>query len=124
MLVHLTGGAPARGTEIISIQHKNGKSSRTQRGIFIDKGFVQFVTSYHKGYSASQQVKIIHRFIPKEVRKLVVYYLWLVEPFVQILQIIVKKQLDFSSFIWEPEPEEEWVDGEEEGEGGEEEEEE
>ena len=75
VLVHLTGGAPARGTEIISIQHENGESSRAQRGIFIDRGFVQFVTSYHKGYSASQQVKIIHRYIPEEVGKLMVYYL-------------------------------------------------
>ena len=29
VLVHLTAGAPARGTEIISIQHINGKDSRT-----------------------------------------------------------------------------------------------
>jgi hypothetical protein len=123
VLVHLTGGAPARGTEIISIQHENGKDSRAQRGIFIDKGFIQFVTSYHKGYSASQQVKIIHRYIPKEVGKLVVYYLWLIEPFVQMLQIMVKKQSGFSSFIWEPEPEEEWVDEVDEGEEEEEEEE-
>lgn len=75
VLVHLTGGAPVRGTEIISIQHENGKDSRTQRGIFVDKGIVQFVTSYYKGYSASQKVKIIHRFVPKEVGELVVYYL-------------------------------------------------
>ena len=75
VLVHLTGGAPARGTEIISIQHENGASGRTQRGVFIDRGTVQFVTSYHKGYSASQQVKIIHRFVPREVGELVVYFL-------------------------------------------------
>ena len=75
VLVHLTGGAPARGTEIISIQHENGASSRTQRGIFVDRGTVQFVTSYHKGYSASQQVKIIHRFVPREVGELVIYFL-------------------------------------------------
>lgn len=35
------------------------------------------------------------------------------EPFVQILQIMVRKQVEFSPFIWEPEPEEEWVDEEE-----------
>jgi len=110
VLVHLAGGAPARGIEIISIQHENGESSRAQRGIFIDRGFVQFVTSYHKGYSASQQVKVIHRYVPKEVGKLVVYYLWLVKPFVQMLQIMVRKQMEFSPFIWEPEPEEEWAD--------------
>jgi len=53
VLVHLTGGAPARGPEIISIQHENGKGSQSHRGVFIDRGFVYFVTSYYKGYSFS-----------------------------------------------------------------------
>jgi len=122
ILVHLTGGAPARGTEIVSIQHENGNDSRTQRGIFIDKGMVQFVTSYHKGYSTSQKVKIIHRFIPKEVGELVVRYLWLVEPFTRQLRIVARGESisDCSPFMWQPAPEEEW---EEEEDGVEEEEE-
>ncbi|KAI5235343.1 hypothetical protein E4T42_09726 [Aureobasidium subglaciale] len=111
-LVHLTGGAPARGTEILSVQHENGEGSRSQRGIFIDQGLVAFVTSYHKGYSASQKVKIIHRYVPKEVGELVVYFLWLVEPFVRQLLVSTRKQLDFSSFLWEHEPEEQLVDEE------------
>ena len=120
VLVHMTAGAPARGTEIISIQHENGELSRAQRGIFIDRGMVQFVTSYHKGYSASQKVKIIHRYVPQEVGELVVYYIWLVEPFVRILQSMVRGQEDFSAFLWEPEEEEEWVE-DEDGEEGEDE---
>ena len=75
VLVHLTAGALARGTEVLSIQYKNGRDSRAQRGVFIDRGMVEFVTSYHKGYSASQKVKIIHRYVPKEVGELIVYYL-------------------------------------------------
>ncbi|TIA28291.1 hypothetical protein D6C78_10812 [Aureobasidium pullulans] len=113
VLIHLTAGAPARGTEILSIQHQNGQDSRAQRGIFINQGMIAFVTSYHKGYSTSQKVKIIHRYVPKEVGELVVYYLWLVEPFVRQLQVCTKNQYDFTTFLWEPEPEEQLADDEE-----------
>ena len=109
-LVHLTAGAPARGTEVLSIKAENGAESRAQRGVFIDEGMVAFVTSYHKGYSTSQMVKVIHRYVPKEVGELVVYYLWLVVPFVRHLQMAARGESDFSSFIWEPEPEEEWYE--------------
>jgi len=34
----------------------------------------------------------------------------------RMLQITVRKQTDFSPFIWEPEPEEEWSDEEDEDE--------
>jgi len=44
---------------------------------------------------------------------LVVYYLWLIEPFVRILQSS-RGQMTFSSWLWEPAPEEEWGDEEEE----------
>ena len=43
--------------------------------MFIDRGMVQFVTSYHKGYSASHKAKIIHRYVLREVGELVVYYI-------------------------------------------------
>ena len=54
----------------------------------MERGLVSFVTSYHKGYSASGRVKIVHRYVPREVSRIVVYYLWLVQPFVEILQIL------------------------------------
>lgn len=114
VLCHMAGGAPARGTEIVSIRTENGESARAQRGIFIDNGMVELVTGYHKGYSKSGQAKIIHRYLPEEVGKLVVYYLWLVEPFVQMLRWAVRKEFDFCKYFWEPEPEERWdgkVDG-------------
>ena len=128
VLVHLTAGAPARATELISIQRENGEYSQSQRGVFIQDGMVAFVTQYHKGYSASKRVKIVHRFVPREVGEVVVYYLWLVEPFVQQLQAATRQQFDCSPFIWEPKPEEQWYEGEvdepqeEEEEGNEEEE--
>jgi hypothetical protein len=72
-----------------------------------------FITSYHKGFSASQSQKCVHRFVPQEVGELVVYYLWLIEPFVRILQSS-RGQMTSSPWLWEPAPEEEWGDEEEE----------
>jgi len=53
VLVHLSAGAPARATELLSIRHTNGVEARNQRGVFIDNGTVSFVTAYHKGFSAN-----------------------------------------------------------------------
>jgi superfamily II DNA helicase RecQ len=123
VLCHLAAGAPARGPELLSIMHQNGEDSRAQRGVFIDDGMVELVVTYHKGFSVSQKLKIIHRYLPREVGEMLVYFLWLVEPFVQYLQQAVRGQLDFSSHIWEPEPEQlDMMDMEQEAEEGSEEE--
>lgn len=75
VLVHISAEAPARSTELISVQCENGKFARSQRGIFIDNGLVTFVTTYYKGFSDSQSMKTVHRFAPYEVGEIVVYYL-------------------------------------------------
>jgi hypothetical protein len=36
---------------------------------------VIYVTEYHKGYSISGSVKIIYRYLPREVGELIVYYI-------------------------------------------------
>ncbi|KAK0910966.1 hypothetical protein LTR91_019977 [Friedmanniomyces endolithicus] len=69
VLVHLSAGAPARATELIGIQHRNGQHSQGQRGVFIQDGIVAFVTHYHKGYSASKRIKVVHRFFLREEPK-------------------------------------------------------
>ncbi|KAG2420420.1 hypothetical protein HFD88_000032 [Aspergillus terreus] len=38
---------------------------------------VALVTAYHKGFYASNNVKIIHRYVPREIGELIIYYLWL-----------------------------------------------
>lgn len=117
VLVHMTAGSPARATELISIQIKNGPDGRGQRGIFIDNGMVDFVTSYHKGWSASKKSKIIHRYVPREVGEVIVYSMWLLEPWVEQLQNMTNGQTDFGPFMWEPEPEKGWKVGEDGDEG-------
>jgi hypothetical protein len=105
VLVHLTAGAPARGTESVTVAYENRVDDRGYRGVFVDNGLVSFVTSYNK-----TGVKVIHRYVPREVSELVVYYLWLVQPFVRALQKMVFDQKEYRAFIWEPKPEEQWRD--------------
>ncbi|KIV98742.1 uncharacterized protein PV09_09494 [Verruconis gallopava] len=88
---HITGGQPARGTEILSIRYSNIWKGG-HRNVFIEDGLVVFVTKYHKGYALSGDVKVIHRYLPREIGELVVWYLWLVRPFERWLQSIIGGQ--------------------------------
>ncbi len=109
VLIHLTSGAPARGTELLSIKYRN--SDREGRGLFIEDGLISLVTSYHKNYRTSAKLKLIHRYISKDLSLYLIYYLWLVEPFSYSL-ILFLSELDLgyslssavqtyrSPFIW------------------------
>lgn len=69
--MHATAGQPARAPELLSIQYYNTTNSQ-QQNIYIEDGIVTFVTAYHKGFHASNDVKIIHQYVPREVGELVV----------------------------------------------------
>ncbi|EDN03549.1 predicted protein [Histoplasma mississippiense (nom. inval.)] len=104
LVVHLTGGQPARATELLSIRHSNTVCGR-HRSIFIEHGLVSMVTTYHKGYSMTNSTKIIHRYLPAEVSELVVYYLWLILPFARAVQRLAYGDSDSqgglrSPFLW------------------------
>ena len=86
LLIHLTSGQPARGSELLSLRYQNTVLGYV-RGVFIDDGLVSTVTTYHKGYSITGTTKIIHRYLPSEVGELLVYYLWIIRPFVEQLQV-------------------------------------
>lgn len=57
--MHATAGQLAQAPELLSIQHYNTTNSQRQN-IYIKDGMVTFVTAYHKGFHASNNVKIIH----------------------------------------------------------------
>tara|TARA_R110002003_G_scaffold3278_1_gene25047 strand:- start:168 stop:1271 length:1104 start_codon:yes stop_codon:yes gene_type:complete len=100
LLIHITSGQPARGTELLSLQHSNTAQGH-HRSIFIEEGLISTVTSYHKGYNITGSTKIIHRYLPKEVSELLVYYLWLVLPFSHRLDVLVhKRNAPPSCFLW------------------------
>jgi hypothetical protein len=100
LLIHITGGQPARGTELLSLQPYNTQHG-LWRSIFIENGLVSFVTSYYKGYSVSGSTRIIHRYLPKDVSRLLVYYLCLVQPFCEQLRILaLDEKPNPLSFLW------------------------
>ncbi|KAF7444189.1 telomere-linked helicase 1 [Pyrenophora tritici-repentis] len=99
----MTGGQPARGPELLSVRHSNTVQGG-HRNIFIEDGMVVFVTRYHKGYKVSGDVKIIHRYLPREVGELVVWYMWLVLPFQQRLEALVWEKEAVSSHMWPADP--------------------
>ncbi|RKK77507.1 hypothetical protein BFJ71_g16731 [Fusarium oxysporum] len=91
LLVHITGGQPARGTELLCLQHSNPRDgSGGRRNIFVENGLISFVTYYHKGYSVTGTTKIIHRYLPSNVGELLLYYVWLIVPFLSQLSQLVK----------------------------------
>ncbi|KAF7444174.1 RecQ Superfamily II DNA helicase [Pyrenophora tritici-repentis] len=103
VLMHIMGGQPARGPELLSVRHSNTVQGG-HRNIFIEDGMVVFVTRYHKGYKVSGDVKIIHRYLPREVGELVVWYMWLVLPFQQRLEALVWEKEAVSSHMWPADP--------------------
>lgn len=101
LLVYITGGQPARGTELLILRWRNSARCET-RNIFIENRSVLFVTSYHKNYAATNSTKIIHRYLPSEIGEMLVYYLWLVLLFVEQLYILASlpSSDELGSFLW------------------------
>jgi len=103
VLIHVTDGQPARAPELLSVRHSNTIKGE-HRNVFVKDGLMVFVTRYHKGYAVSEDVKMIHRYLPREVRELVVYYLWLMLPFQQRLEAAVWKKNEVSAYMWPIDP--------------------
>lgn len=99
MLMHISGGQPARAPELLSVRYCNTHTGG-RRNIFIERGQVVFVTAYHKGYAFEGSSKIIHRYLPREVGELLVQYMWLVRPFEQQLEVSQYDRLSSHGFLW------------------------
>ena len=99
ILIHICAGQPSRAPEILGLRWKNTENGGV-RNVVIEDGLVGVVAQYHKGYRSSGNIKIIHRYLPKEVGELLVYYLWLVLPFWEKLQCQMTGEKVCSAFIW------------------------
>ena len=87
LAIHITGGQPARGTEITGLRHRNGLLQ--DRNIFIMDGQVVFVTRYHKSQSQWDKPKVVPRFLPWRVGQLIALHLAYLQPFKEYLTIQV-----------------------------------
>ena len=99
ILVHLTAGGPSRSKEVLSIRRRNG--DMVIRNVFVDDGMVSLVVGYVKGLSKSMKGSTVMRFLPERVGRLLVWYLWLLCPFVELMQMRVRKMKRVGEFIWE-----------------------
>jgi superfamily II DNA/RNA helicase len=107
--MHMTGGQPARGTELVTTTYRNQPNGQS-RGIFVEDRLMAYVTLYHKGIGQTRQAKVIHRYLPHDVGELLFYYLWMVLPFWQQLERASRDvQSEPSPFIWEPIQEQAWT---------------
>jgi hypothetical protein len=61
LCIHLTGGQPARGTEMTILRFKNRYLQ--DYNIFVIHGQIVFVTCYHKSQSQMDKPKVIPRFL-------------------------------------------------------------
>lgn len=109
VLAHMTGGFPARGSEVITVQYMNSSNGES-RGIFMENSMLVYVTMYYKSIGASAEAKIIHWYLLREVGELMFYYLWLVVPFSRKLESAFAKGVakEASPFISEPVKEQLW----------------
>ncbi|KJZ69027.1 hypothetical protein HIM_11586 [Hirsutella minnesotensis 3608] len=99
LAIHMLGGQPARSSEILGLRIWNTANAGV-RNIFIHEGMVCFVTMYHKGFRKTGKAKVIHRYLPREVGELLVWYMWLVLPFWQNVQGRIKQKRRRSAFLW------------------------
>jgi RecQ family ATP-dependent DNA helicase len=98
-LVHISYGQPARGPELLTIRYRNTANGGI-RNLIMDRGLLMLVMGYHKGFSRSERLKVIQRFLPREIGTLFVYYLWLVVPFWEELQVNVMGKEELSPSVW------------------------
>ncbi|KAJ4137998.1 hypothetical protein NW754_001358 [Fusarium falciforme] len=61
------------------------------------------MAGYHKGFSKTKRLKVIHRFLPREISILVIYYLWLALPYWEDMQANVWEVTELPANLWAPE---------------------
>jgi superfamily II DNA helicase RecQ len=99
VLAHIAGGQPARAPEMLSVRHRN-TAHGGHRNVFIEDGAVVLATSYHKGFQMSGKLKYVHRYMPREVGELFVWYLWLVLPFAERLALLLGRDDAMHAHVW------------------------
>ena len=100
VLIHITDGQPGRAPELLSTRYENTRNGGV-RNIYIENGLVVLVAAYHKGYHINGSIKIIHRYLPREVGELLVWYLWLIEPFQSQLEVAVYGRQCSQGYLWQ-----------------------
>ncbi|KAF4462734.1 helicase [Fusarium albosuccineum] len=77
---YFLSGQPSRAPELVSFRWCNGREGAL-RNIFIDDGQVYTLSLYHKCFRQNGAPSPVYRFLPHRVGRCLIWYLWLVIPF-------------------------------------------
>ncbi len=99
MLIHVIDEQLIQASELLSVRHSN-IIKEEHWNVFVKDELMMFMTRYHKSYIISEDVKMIHWYLFWKMRKLMLYYLWLMLSFQQRLKTIVWKKNEISTYMW------------------------
>lgn len=88
--MHVCEGQPARGPGMLSLCWYNTDRGGL-RNVILEDNTVVFVTRYHKRANITNDTNIVHRYLPRELGCLVIWYLWLVRPFADAMYSMYDK---------------------------------
>jgi hypothetical protein len=95
--VHIEQGQPGRGSEILTIRHRN--ELLQDRNIFIVDGAVMTVVRYHKSQSQWDRPKVVRRFLPPHLGQIMALYLSYLQPLREYLVVHVLGG-GLSDYVW------------------------
>jgi hypothetical protein len=102
VLTYFTAGQPPRGTELVTVRHRN--TTMGHRSVLLHDGMVMIVTEYSKSMAQYGNHKIVCRFLPVRVGRLLVAYLSDALPFRRFLQTMEPTPWVSSTNLWESGP--------------------
>ena len=85
--VHVEQGQPARGSEILTMRHRNGLLQ--DRNLFVIGGTMVSVIRYYKSQSQYDAPKVVPRFLPPRLGQIMALYLSYLQPFEEYLIVQV-----------------------------------
>ena len=78
MLIHLSSGMPARGTELET--YKIANTDLDQRSVYLSMDTIMLVGRYWKGRVKAGHDRIVSRYLPKVIAELLVKYIIFIKP--------------------------------------------
>ena len=90
--IHVTGGQPGRGSELMSIKWRNGQHAL--RNVYIYDGCVLVLIKYNKSRASTNRSFWVARFLPPAVGQILFIYLVYIRPVVEsIIQDLLQRQV-------------------------------
>lgn len=96
--MHLTGGQPARGTELGVVKYRNTRFTR--RNFFVQEGQGFYLTEYHKARAITNHSFYVARFLPDSVAQATVIYLTFIRPFASMIKSRGKTKVNDVGYIF------------------------